>query len=55
MHDAVRLYWPTQTSRRRVWQPDLKRAVQRVAAANNVTEFDVITELGTMAARLISD
>lgn len=55
MHDAVRLYWPTQTSRRRVWQPDLKRAVQRVAAANDVTEFDVIRELGTMAARLISD
>ena len=46
---------PSASTGRRVWQPDLKRAVQRVAAANDVTEFDVIRELGTMAARLISD
>ena len=52
MRDAIRLYWPTQTSKRRVYQPDLQRAVAKAAAMRGVREWEILLDLGTMAARL---
>lgn len=51
--ELLRLYWPTQTSRRRVREKRLREEITRAARRNNVeTERDIITDLGTVAAIL---
>ncbi|MBT1164559.1 hypothetical protein [Bifidobacterium felsineum] len=52
--ELKRLYWPTQTSRRRVWQPGLRRELTRVSRLNHVIEYETILRLGTAAARILT-
>ncbi|MBT1161848.1 hypothetical protein [Bifidobacterium sp. SO1] len=51
--ELLRLYWPTQTSRRKVSQPRLREAVSRAARQNRLPVTQpIITDLGTVATLL---